>query len=107
MSSRESFASSRVAAVLLVLCLSCPSGRALRNGSEGEEWVKWTEETRIMYIRGYVTGLREGIGAGCHQALSTISPPRSSSADDKSLTECWKKFPYFKGDPHPLRATNY
>jgi hypothetical protein len=99
MSPVESFARSRIATVLLVLCLCCPSIKALRNGSNGEVWVKWTPEIRTIYIRGYVTGLYEGIGAGCHEVISTISPPRSWSDESKVLTECSRKFSYFKGDP--------
>jgi hypothetical protein len=85
--------------VVTAIVLLATSARALQNDSEGEEWTKWNQETRTAYIRAYVSGLDRGYGAGCHNGVLAVLPPRNGKADLKAIGKCWNEYPLNKTDP--------
>lgn len=87
---------STLAAVVLLLFLCCPALHAVRNGSEGEDWLKWTPETRAVYIQGYFTGFWEGLGTGCHQGASVLT---SGPSYLRAVKKCNESYPRPNVDP--------
>lgn len=85
--------------VVTAIILLSTSAEALQNDSEGEEWTKWNLETRNAYIRAYIAGLDKGYGAGCHNGVLAVPPPRSGRADLKAIGKCWNEYPLSKTDP--------
>lgn len=90
---------SRLISMVLILLLWCLPARALKNGSEGQEWVQWTPETRVIYIRAFAAGMQDGYGRGCHAGISAISPRNMGDVDAKASEKCWKAYPFLSGDP--------
>jgi hypothetical protein len=59
----------RLAELLLVVFLAVVlnSGRSLAANAivEGDEWLKWNDETRLAYVSAYIWGLERGFRDGC------------------------------------------
>jgi hypothetical protein len=86
--------------ILLAVMLCCLPASAIKNGSEGEEWIKWTPEARVIYIRAYVAGFYKGHVNGCDTGISAVPPVRKShDIDSKARTKCLGAFPFLDGDP--------
>lgn len=58
--------------ILLAVVLCCLPASAIKNGSEGEEWILWTPEVRVIYIRAYVAGFYKGHVNGCDTGISAV-----------------------------------
>ena len=60
-------------AVVLVLIFGTGSTVAEGLLENGDNWLKWTDETRIEYVSGYLWGLGRGFRDGCEAGEKTYS----------------------------------
>lgn len=64
------------------------SVNAARDGSEGDQWMKWDNNVRQVYVGAYVQGAMSGFTRGCDQGVSAARPKTSGDAVLKYMSEC-------------------
>jgi len=64
--------------ILLTEILFAPGSMPIRGTGEGNDWLKWSEETRLIYVSAYVVGFDHGFTQGCKMAEETSSVTRST-----------------------------
>jgi hypothetical protein len=82
---------------LLILCT--PAIWAQRQCCEGDTWIKWTEEHREDYVRGYILGRAEGYSDACCRVADYWPSPVVLSDKNNPITRCLKKMPDFSRGP--------
>ena len=72
---------SRVVQLSLVVffAMVLSSGRSLGANSlkEGDDWLKWSDETRLIYVSAYVSGHARGFRDGCEAGQRIYSVGKS------------------------------
>jgi hypothetical protein len=87
-------------AFVTFLILSSPcSSSAQRYCCEGDNWMKWTEEHREDYVRGYILGHAEGYTDACYKAMKYWPSPILLSDENNPLSRCLKGMPDFSRGP--------
>jgi len=86
---------------ILALCLSLCSYvtqtvSAAQICCEGEEWLKWSAETKTAYLAALLFGTDRGFGDGCFEGLQASSSP--NEIDERALRACLSKRPRFGKD---------
>jgi hypothetical protein len=84
--------------ILFILC-SPGSLWPQRRCCEGDMWVKWTEEHREDYVRGYILGHAEGYTDACYTAMKYWPSPIILSNKNNPLSKCLKEMPDFSRGP--------
>jgi len=54
--------------LFLALALCSAGAPGADNFSPGETWLKWSDETRIAYVEGYIWGQERGFSEACKEA---------------------------------------
>jgi hypothetical protein len=73
--------------VALVLFLCCKTSSAPDTSSEGEQWLRWSDETRLAYVTGYVLGFGKGFHRGCQIGEETYSDKLSGLPGERCLAK--------------------
>ena len=60
---------------------------------EGDEWLKWGNNTRKIYVRAYAQGLEVGFLRGCDQAVGGAKPRPRAAVALENLDECASHVP--------------
>ena len=60
----------------------------------GDDWLKWTDETKTEYVSGYLWGLGRGFGDGCEAGEKTYSRKLQGLPGEK----CIPKQPIYSGN---------
>jgi hypothetical protein len=84
--------------ILLILC-SPRSSRAQRHCCEGDTWIKWTEEHREDYVRGYILGRAEGYSDACYREARFWPSPITLGDENNPISRCLKEMPDFSQGP--------
>jgi hypothetical protein len=63
-----------LASVLVIIMLSSVMGIAANGVAEGEQWLKWSDETKLGYVSAYVVGFDSGVSQACKQAEKMWRP---------------------------------
>jgi hypothetical protein len=66
---------------------------------EGDTWIKWTEEHREDYVRGYILGSSEGYSQACYKMASYWPSPVVVSDKNNPISKCLKHMPDFAKGP--------
>jgi hypothetical protein len=61
--------------------------------------MKWTEEHREDYVRGYILGHAEGYTDACYKAMKYWPSPILLSDENNPLSRCLKGMPDFSRGP--------
>jgi hypothetical protein len=90
---------------LLTLFLCCGNSFAADARSEGEQWLKWSDETRSAYVAGYLWGFGQGFSQGCTIGQETYSVKPTGLPGEK----CVAKIPSELKNPEQYAEiiTNY
>jgi hypothetical protein len=72
--------------------------KAAQDGSEGEEWMKWDNNTRRVYVRAYVQGSMNGFNRGCDDGVSSAQPNAQGEAVLRFMTACLSRSPISQRD---------
>jgi hypothetical protein len=56
-------------ALVAIWCGGARTAAAERNCCEGDMWLKWSQQTREAYIRGFLEGYTGGYGGGCENGI--------------------------------------
>jgi hypothetical protein len=67
-----------VACLALALTVDSSSTNASKGIAEGEEWLKWNAESRLLYVSAYLTGYDRGFSEGCKMAEEVDSSIKST-----------------------------
>jgi hypothetical protein len=57
-----------LASILIIVILSSGTSIAANAIAEGEQWLKWSDETKLEYVSAYVVGFDSGVFQACKQA---------------------------------------
>ncbi len=60
--------------VVLALAIVSGLGGPSKGGAEGEEWMKWSAEMRLLYVSAFLTGYDRGFDDGCKMAEDADVP---------------------------------
>jgi hypothetical protein len=63
-----------LASVLAIVILSSGTGIGANAVAEGEQWLKWSDETKLEYASAYVQGFDSGVFQACKQAEKMWQP---------------------------------
>jgi hypothetical protein len=89
-----------VFAFVAVLIFCAPSSSwAQRRCCEGDTWMKWTEDHRDDYLRGYILGYAEGYTGACYKMTKYLHPPISLGEKNNPLSSCLAEMPDFSRGP--------
>jgi len=66
------------ACVLLILVVAPVTCMSVAGIAEGEEWLKWNDGTRLIYVSAYLAGFDRGFTQGCKMAEEVRPIPRST-----------------------------
>lgn len=89
-----------VFAFAFLLILSFPrSSRAQRYCCEGDTWIKWTEDHREDYVRGYILGRAEGYSDACYKEAKYLPLPIVPGDEKNPIGRCLKEMPDFSRGP--------
>ena len=61
--------------------------------------MKWTDEHREDYVRGYILGHAEGYTDACYKAMKYWPSPIILSDENNPLSRCLKEMPDFSRGP--------
>jgi hypothetical protein len=81
-----------------LLCTCSFRVRAAQDGSEGEEWMKWSISVRQVYVRAYVQGLMNGFNRGCDEGVSSAQPKAKGDAVLQYMIACLSHSPVSQRD---------
>ena len=81
-------------ATLLIICSSFSSS-AQRECCQGDTWIKWDEDHRADYVRGYILGHAEGYTDACYRAMKYWPSPITLGSENSPLSRCLKEMPDF------------
>jgi hypothetical protein len=85
--------------IFLAFVLFSAARVPIRGTGEGNDWLKWNEETRLIYVSAYVIGFDHGFTQGCKTAEETNSVVRSTGLPgDKCIA---------REPKHPQKLENY
>src|SRR6266481_8035283 len=54
-----------LAGVLVFVILCSGTGIAANAVAEGEQWLKWSDETKLEYVSAYIVGFDSGVFRAC------------------------------------------
>jgi len=78
-----------LARVLVIVLLSSVMGIAANDVAEGEQWLKWSDETKFGYVSAYVVGFDSGVFQACKEAERMWRP----KSTDLPGRECRQQVP--------------
>lgn len=84
--------------VISILATWTPHAIAARDGSEGDEWLKWDSHARQVYVRAYVQGIMNGFNRGCDEGVSSAQPKAPGDAVLRYITVCLSHSPVSQRD---------
>jgi hypothetical protein len=72
--------------VVLVLVIGLGRTVAANQFENGDNWSKWNNETRMVYVSGYLWGLARGFRDGCEVGEKTYSTGKSRGLPGEKCT---------------------
>lgn len=57
-----------LACALVIVIVSSMTSNGANGVAEGEQWLKWSDETKLEYVSAYVVGFDSGVFHACEQA---------------------------------------
>jgi|GEM_PF-5634634 hypothetical protein len=93
-----SFRIGRIIVIGVLLATWSLHVRAAQDGSEGDEWMKWDNNLRQVYVRAYVQGLMNGFNRGCDEGVSAAQPKAPGDTVLKFMTTCISHSPVSQRD---------
>lgn len=84
---------------LLVISSSPTSLWATRYCCEGNTWMKWNEQHREDYVRGYILGRFEGYTDACYRESKFWPSPITLGDGNNPISKCVKEMPGFSQGP--------
>ena len=63
-----------LASVLIIVIFSSVTSFAANAVAEGEQWLKWSDETKLVYVSAYIIGFDNGVFQACKQAEKMWQP---------------------------------
>ena len=77
--------------------LLVPWSWGTRNCCEGNDWLKWSQERRETYVRGFMEGYDAGHKQGCEEGTKGWRGPRPSVWEDWPVNKCLDRRLQFEG----------
>lgn len=84
--------------ISLIFCPISPLS-AQRLCCEGDDWLRWTDDHREDYVRGYILGRAEGYTDACYRMEKHWPTPITLSDKNNPLSKCLKEMPDFSRGP--------
>jgi hypothetical protein len=76
-------------AMLGMWCGGAPTAAAERNCCEGDMWLKWSQQTRDAFIRGFLFGYTGGYLSGCENGTSQApTRPQEPGFESFPINKC-------------------
>jgi len=100
MSTQKSNAIFAITAFVISL-IFCPfsSLSAQRLCCEGDVWLRWTEDHREDYVKGYILGRAAGYSDACYRMAKYWPAPITLGDKKNPLSKCLKEMPDFSRGP--------
>jgi hypothetical protein len=88
----------RAVALIGLLGLVPTAALAERTCCEGDAWLKWNQNRREAYVRGYIIGYTDGFVRACEEAASFAPRPTRPGFDNFPVNKCLdRKWNFSKG----------
>lgn len=100
MNHRLTIRNTMLAVMFFFLGAAC--AKAAWVGAEGEEWLKWDANTRVVYIRAYIHGMQSGFNRGCESGIESVQPRMNGGDMTKATEACLANFPISERDSSKL-----
>ena len=75
--------------IMVVIILSSGIGVAANDIAEGEQWLKWSDQTKLEYVSAYIAGFDSGAFQACKQAEKMWQP----KSDELPGKKCRQQIP--------------
>jgi hypothetical protein len=85
-------ASARALAAVLLLSVAATASREI---AEGEDWLKWDNNTREQYVWCYVLAFQHGFQSACKATAVPKKPFSASTVSELPEESCMAKMPKF------------
>ena len=67
-------------------------------GADGNEWLRWGQDTRDLYVTAFAHGMMRGYSQGCQAAISTAIPSIDGPKVPEAFNRCWSRYPISSRD---------
>jgi hypothetical protein len=81
----------RLVFIVVLIFIATSTCRANWICCEGDEWLKWSAQTRSVYIRAYASGNIQGYARGCSEGLVASTPQMTGPYSMEASKRCSEK----------------
>lgn len=100
MNRRLTIRNTTFAVMLFLLVSGC--AKAAWVGTEGEEWLRWDANTKVVFIRAFIQGMQSGFNRGCESGIESVQPQMSGGDMARATDACLAHFPISERDSSKL-----